>query len=84
LPSDFPPWRTVYGYVDDWGKIGVWKKIQRLPYFMVRKAAGRSRLPNIVVIDSQSVKTERGYDGGKRIQSRKRHFVVDSLGNKRF
>jgi putative transposase len=85
LPNDFPPWRTVYGYFDDWGKTGVWKRIQRLLYFMVRKAAGRSRLPSIVVIDSQSVKTgkmggERGCDGGKRVKGRKRHFAVDSLG----
>lgn len=37
-------------------------------------------------MDSQSVKTsqvggERGYDGGKKINGRKRHVLVDTLGN---
>ena len=37
-------------------------------------------------IDSQSVKTtevggtERGYDGGKKINGRKRHVLVDTMG----
>jgi hypothetical protein len=37
-------------------------------------------------VDSQSVKTtgvggeERGYDGGKKIKGRKRHFLVDTEG----
>lgn len=37
-------------------------------------------------MDSQSVKTtekggpERGYDGGKKINARKRHLLVDTLG----
>ncbi|HSX79821.1 MAG TPA: transposase, partial [Candidatus Saccharimonadia bacterium] len=42
--------------------------------------------PSAVCIDSQSVKTtemggpERGYDGGKKINGRKRHLLVDTLG----
>ncbi len=37
-------------------------------------------------MDSQSIKTSsvrgdaRGYDGGKKIQGRKRHLLVDTLG----
>ncbi len=44
-------------------------------------------LPTAGVIDAQSVKaaetvstTTRGYDAGKKINGRKRHIVVDSLG----
>jgi transposase len=45
----------------------------------------RQATPSLVIIDSQSAKTtelggEHGYDGGKQINGRKRHLVVDSLG----
>jgi len=51
----------------------------------VRTEAGREAAPRVAYIDSQSIKTtemggERGYDGGKKITGRKRHYLVDSLG----
>ena len=47
---------------------------------------GRAAEPTAGSIDSQSVKTtavpgERGYDPGKKVNGRKRHIVVDTLGN---
>ncbi|NWF66891.1 MAG: transposase, partial [Campylobacterales bacterium] len=38
------------------------------------------------MIDSQSTKTtlareDCGYDGGKKVKGRKRHIVVDTIGN---
>jgi transposase len=46
---------------------------------------GREREPSAAIMDSQSVKTtERGgvhgYDGGKKINGRKRHLLVDTSG----
>jgi putative transposase len=48
-------------------------------------AAGREPEPSAAVIDSQSVKTTetpgvRGYDAGKKVNGRKRHLLVDTLG----
>ena len=88
LPSDFPPWRTVYGYFVAWGcneEGGLLRRLHRHLYFEARRAAGRKRYPSAVIIDSQSVKTgkmggECGFDGGKRVKGRKRHVVVDTLG----
>ena len=42
--------------------------------------------PGYAIIDSQSVKTiyvseDRGIDGGKKVKGRKRHIIVDTLGN---
>jgi len=51
-----------------------------------RVQAGRAPTPSAICIESPSVKTtemggpERGYDGGKHIQGRKRHLLVDTLG----
>jgi len=48
--------------------------------------AERDETPSYGVIDSQSTKTvyaseERGIDGGKKVKGRKRHIVVDTMGN---
>lgn len=52
---------------------------------MVRIAAGRAPEPTAAILDSQSVKTTdvggtRGYDAGKKINGRKRHLLVDTMG----
>ena len=50
-----------------------------------RELEGREASPSAGIIDSQSVKTTeaagpRGYDAGKKINGRKRHLLVDSIG----
>lgn len=52
----------------------------------MRRSAERNETATAGIIDSQSVKTtdvggtERGFDGGKKVNGRKRHIVVDTLG----
>ncbi|MER5943554.1 transposase [Streptomyces sp. NPDC001928] len=53
----------------------------------VRETLGRDPAPTAGVIDSQSVKADavvgsdsRGCDGGKLVNGRRRHVVVDTLG----
>ncbi len=85
LPKDFPPWATVSGYFYRWRKQGVWEKMHTQLRQKVRVAAGRKPKPTAGIMDSQSVKSsecsaERGYDAGKKINGRKRHVVVDTMG----
>lgn len=85
LPHDFPPWQTVYDYFRRWRQPGLWEQIHTTFRRRVREQAGREPDPSAAIIDSQSIKTtdrggEHGYDGGKKINGRKRHLLVDTLG----
>lgn len=85
LPSEFPPWRTVYDYFRLLTREGVWRKIEAHLHALERKRMGlNQKCPSYVIIDSQSIKAQygecRGYDGFKKVRGRKRHIVVDSLG----
>jgi putative transposase len=85
IPHDLPNWRTVYGYFRAFRISGVWTRLHDTLREQVRRACGRKPTPSAAVIDSQSVKTTekggpRGYDAGKKINGRKRHIVVDTLG----
>lgn len=87
LPADFPPWETVYGCFARWRRRGVLQHLNDVLRERLRRAEGRLAEPSAAAIDSQSVKGDatvgaatRGYDGGKKINGRKRHIAVDTLG----
>ena len=85
LPKDFPPKSTVWGYFDEWRHNGTLDLIHDTLRERVRRAEGRQPTPSAGSIDSQSVPaTEggeaRGYDAYKKVNGRKRHIVVDTMG----
>lgn len=85
LPSDFPNWRSVYTVFRRWRLDGTWERLHAALRGRVRKAAGKTPTPTAVIVDSQTAKTtlggdQRGYDAGKKLQGRKRHIAVDTLG----
>jgi putative transposase len=61
LPSDLPPWRSVYWYFMHWRDAGVFERINDILRMEVRTKEDRNPQPRGAVIDSQSVKTtEKG------------------------
>jgi transposase len=87
LPHDFPPWETVYFYFQRWAADGTTDRIHVALRDVVRDAAGRDPMASAGAVDSQTVsgaatvgKASRGYDAGKKINGRKRHLVVDTMG----
>jgi putative transposase len=85
LPKDFAPWHTVYHYFRLWKRTGLWERIHTHLREHVRQLEGRQRQATAGIIDSQSVKStecsdQRGYDAGKKVNGRKRHVLVDTLG----
>src|SRR6266849_6713346 len=85
MPTNLPPWQTVYGYFGRWKRNGVYEQINATLVKQARQQAGHNPQPSAASIDSQSGKTSeggeaRGVDVHKQTNGRKRHIVVDVLG----
>src|SRR5512140_3730601 len=87
LPHDFPPWATVFWYFKQWRADGTVDRIHDALRDRVRDVAGRDPLASAGMVDAQSVKgadtvgaDSRGFDAGKKVNGRKRHIVVDTMG----
>lgn len=85
LPREYPKWKSVYHYFWQWSKDGTWQRIHDRLRAQLRQKESRDKHPTAGCLDSQSVKTtavpgERGYDGAKKVNGRKRHLLVDTLG----
>ena len=73
------------GYFNRWSQQGIFQKIQQALYRRERRSQGRKPTASAGSIDSQSIKTAtqgkiKGYDAGKKVNGRKRHLLVDTLG----
>jgi putative transposase len=85
LESKYPPWQSVYYYYRKWKNTGVWEQMLDSLVILERERQGKNK-PAALAADSQSVKKvafihlDTGIDGGKFINGRKRHIMVDDLG----
>jgi transposase len=88
LPADFlVPWRTVHAIFTRWWQDGDLYALHNDLREQIRIAEGREPEPSAGIIDSQSLRAaetvaagSRGYDAAKKVQGRKRHVIVDTLG----
>ena len=85
VPSDLPPWETIYRWFAAWRDDGRFERINHALVMADRERVGRDASPSAAIIDSQSVKTAeaggpRGYNAGKKVNGRKRHALVDTDG----
>jgi transposase len=87
LPKDFPPWETVFWYFKRWRVEGTLDGLHDALRDRLRDGEGRDPMASAGIVDAQSVQAAdtvssatRGYDAGKKVNGRKRHIVVDTVG----
>lgn len=85
LPHNFPAWQTVYYYFWLFRKDKLWEQFNTVIREAVRVKEGRETQASAMIIDSQTAKSAEGgekigFDGGKKVNGRKRNLVVDTLG----
>ena len=84
--TNFPDWQAVYYYFESWTKQGILLKINLALNELARLKEGREAAPSLGLADSQSVKLapmigeERGLDGNKKVNGRKRQILTDVGG----
>lgn len=90
VPHDLLNPNSVYYHFRKWCLDGTWRYLNQALRRYDRLQRKRTPNPSAAIIDSQSVKTTEaggaqwapgGFDAGKRVNGRKRHIVVDTLGN---
>jgi putative transposase len=86
LPCSYPKWELVYYYFSRWRDEEVFVHLNDMTREVVRLKNNKKAQSSVAIIDSQSIKTTRrgglrGIDGNKKIKGRKRHIMVDSMGN---
>jgi len=87
LPTDLPPWFTVYQQSMRWIKAGVFEAIVADLREVLRITVGKKAKPTAVIFDSRTLQsspesgTRAEYDGAKRRKGSKTHIAVDTLGN---
>ena len=82
----FPAWDAVYYYFYKWSRDGTLDLINHALNQLERQLIGRKPLPSLGLADSQSIKLapmiyeNRGIDGNKKVNGRKRHILTDVRG----
>jgi putative transposase len=84
LPHDLPPWPTVDHSFRSWRHQGRWEQVHATLRTQERIRQGRTPTP---ARPSWTARASRppnggphGYDGAKKLNGRKRHLLVDTLG----
>ena len=86
LPKSYPKWRAVNYYFERWKRNGTFLKINDTLNQLDRIQEDREAFPSLMCVDSQSVKLtpmiaeHRGIDANKKVNGRKRQFLVDTGG----
>ncbi|MFN8302347.1 MAG: IS5 family transposase [Saprospiraceae bacterium] len=86
LPKEYPKWTIVYYYFRRWTRDGTIDMLNLYLGQMERYLSDKEADPSLVCVDSQSIKSvpfvsrHRGLDPFKKVNGRKRHVVVDTLG----
>lgn len=86
MPTDLPPWHTVYQQTRRWQRAGVFEAIVHDLRMLLREIAERNPQPSAAVLDARTLQStpesgaRAGYDGHKRRKGSKVHMAVDTLG----